>query len=176
VDATGASDESAWSRTVKPCGPDAPTLASSGDDACALRLRWWQESPVTRESAEEAVKTIAQGRPDRSGEPVATYSYAFHFRMRGCGCIGHPVFPAPSFFEGQGSCTTRARSASRECGGVFWSLKIEVATAHSVITRLQTSAVSRCLDHLEIAGQRSRYSDRWADRPHWLAQRDVGNN
>jgi hypothetical protein len=61
-----------------------------------FRLRWWQESPVTRESTKETVKTIAQGRPDRSGEPVVTYSYAFHFRIRGCGCIGHPAFPAPS--------------------------------------------------------------------------------
>src|SRR6266481_1190886 len=29
VDATGASDEGAWSRSVKSCGPDAQTLASS---------------------------------------------------------------------------------------------------------------------------------------------------
>jgi hypothetical protein len=28
--------------------------------------RWWQESPVTKESAEETVKTIAQGVPDCS--------------------------------------------------------------------------------------------------------------
>src|ERR1700733_11823600 len=38
-----------------------------GDDASASRRRWWQKSPVTRESAEETVKTIAQGRP---GVPV----------------------------------------------------------------------------------------------------------
>jgi hypothetical protein len=25
-----------------------------------------------------------------------TYSYAFHFCMRGYGCGGHPAFPAPS--------------------------------------------------------------------------------
>jgi len=29
-----------------------------------IRKRWWQKSPVTRESAKETVKTIAQGRPD----------------------------------------------------------------------------------------------------------------
>jgi hypothetical protein len=32
-----------------------------GDDASASRWRWWQESPVTKESAKETVKTIAQG-------------------------------------------------------------------------------------------------------------------
>jgi hypothetical protein len=71
----------------------------AGDNACALRLRWWQTSPVTKESAKETVKTIAQGRPGYSGEPVVTYSYAFHFCMRGYGCDGHPAFPAPSVFE-----------------------------------------------------------------------------
>ncbi len=94
----------AWRpRTAKSCGPDAPTLASSSDNACALCLRWWQTSPVTKESAKETVKTIAQGRPDDSGEPVVSNSCAFYFCTRGCGCIGHPAFPAPSLcFEGQG--------------------------------------------------------------------------
>ncbi len=50
---------------------------------------------------EAAVKTIVQGRPDQSGEPVVTNSYAFYSCMRGCGCIGYPAFPAPSLFEGR---------------------------------------------------------------------------
>jgi hypothetical protein len=37
-------------RTAKPCGPDAPTLASSVAELPASRR--WQESPVTEESAE----------------------------------------------------------------------------------------------------------------------------
>src|SRR5579863_521947 len=43
-------DECVCPRTAKSCGPDIPTLMSSsrGDDP---RGRWWQESPVTRESA-----------------------------------------------------------------------------------------------------------------------------
>jgi hypothetical protein len=36
-------------RTAKSCGPDAPTLASSCADVSVRR--WWQESPVTRESS-----------------------------------------------------------------------------------------------------------------------------
>jgi len=47
-----------------------------------FRLRRWQESPVTGESAKETVKTIAQGRPGYPGEPVVAYSYAFSFCMR----------------------------------------------------------------------------------------------
>jgi len=55
------------SRTAKSCGPDAPTLASSRrgwpEFFLASRRRWWQESPITKESAKETVKTIAQGMP-----------------------------------------------------------------------------------------------------------------
>src|SRR5882724_11429425 len=104
-------------RTVKSCGPDAPTLASSGDNACALRLRWWQKSPVTRESTKDPVKTIAQGMLGDLGGPVVTNSYAFSFCMRGYGCIAHPAFPAPSIFEG-GCFAKLGRFVPRECGGV----------------------------------------------------------
>ncbi|MFY9954739.1 MHYT domain-containing protein [Bradyrhizobium sp.] len=58
---------------------------------------------------------------DVSGEPVVTNSCAFYFRTRGCGCIGHPAFPAPSLsFEGQVSWMTRAHSAPRD-RGLMWS-------------------------------------------------------
>jgi len=53
---TGASPGEAFgvdgSRTAKPCGPDAPTLASSWRRCFASRRRRWQESPVAGESAE----------------------------------------------------------------------------------------------------------------------------
>jgi hypothetical protein len=50
-------DERRSLRTVKSCGPDAPTLASSvaegvpiqPDPAPIIRRRRWQESPVTGE-------------------------------------------------------------------------------------------------------------------------------
>jgi hypothetical protein len=48
-------------------------------------LGWWQKSPVTKESAKETVKTIAQGMPGRSGEPVVTMLVCFfisHARLR----------------------------------------------------------------------------------------------
>ena len=91
-------------RTAKSCGPDIPTLISGATrERCHPRR---QQSPVSGASTKEAVKTIAQGRPERSGEPVATNSYAFYFCIRGCGCIGHPVFPAPSI---SGAALHRAR-------------------------------------------------------------------
>src|SRR5215475_2115991 len=34
--------------------------------------------------------------PDETGEPVVNYARVPTFCTRGCGCIGHPAFPAPS--------------------------------------------------------------------------------
>ena len=69
-------------------------------DADASRRGWWQESPITRESAKEAVKTIAQGRPGTSGKPVVTNLRVFYFYTQGCGCVARPAFPAPSALRG----------------------------------------------------------------------------
>src|SRR4030081_1570484 len=53
-------------------------------------------------------ETMAQGRPECSGEPVVTTLVCFLLCTRGCGCTGHPAFPAPSVVEGQISCIVRA--------------------------------------------------------------------
>jgi hypothetical protein len=81
-------------RTAKTCGPDAPTLASSWWKQ--FRLRRWQKSPVTEESTEETVKTIARGMPDVSGVTVVTNACAYYHYARGCGRAERPAFPAPS--------------------------------------------------------------------------------
>ena len=46
----GDARRAALTRTAKPCGPDAPTLASSL--RMKIRRRRWQKSPVTGESSE----------------------------------------------------------------------------------------------------------------------------
>src|SRR5260370_5172023 len=68
--------------------------------------------PGHRGEREVMRKTIAQGRPAGSGEPVVTTLVCFVlFRTRGCGCIGHPAFPAPSVYRGaNGSCKTSGAS------------------------------------------------------------------
>ena len=72
--------------------------------------RRWQKSPVTGESAKETVKTIAQGRPGRSGEPVVTTLVYFVFIVReaaGASCARLSL--RPLFSEGR-----RFRQDSRE--------------------------------------------------------------
>jgi hypothetical protein len=54
-----------------------------------------------------------EGR-DVSGEPVVTNSCAFYFCTRGCGCIGHPVFPAPSFLKRDNVRAQLGRDPRRE--------------------------------------------------------------
>ena len=85
------------SRTAKPCGPGAPTLASSFAEFSARRR--WQKSPVTGESTEHAVKTIAQGRLGEPGVPVVTMLVCFfisHARLR---VRRAPGFPCALFYQ-----------------------------------------------------------------------------
>jgi hypothetical protein len=107
--------------------------------------RRWQKSPVTGESTKETVKTIAQGRPGVSGGPVVTTLVCFLFCTRGCGCSGHPAFPAPSdFSEGPTfTATTRAKCAarSRSCVCERWCWKIESEAVHCVVPRHTLSVV-----------------------------------
>jgi hypothetical protein len=83
-------------RTEKTCGPDAPTLASSLQVVTCRRR--WQKSPVTGESTEETVKTIAQGMLGVSGEPVVTTLVCFfHFAREAMGAAGTRHFLRPLF-------------------------------------------------------------------------------
>src|SRR6266478_7074455 len=67
-------------------------------------------------------KTIARGMPVDPSEPVVNTLVCFVlFRTRGCGCSGHPAFPAPSEFEGRmllgknsRGCAARSRSCVRK--------------------------------------------------------------
>jgi hypothetical protein len=117
MDAFGAADECTDKRTAKSRGPDIPTLISGATrKRCHLRR---QKSPVSGASAKEAVKTIAQGRPDRSGEPVVDYLRAFHFCTRSCGCIWASGFPCALHFGVAHLCARLGRFVSREariCG------------------------------------------------------------
>jgi hypothetical protein len=81
-------------RTAKSCGPDTPTLVSSWRDSAddggnkarsPGRARRKPLKPLRRE-----------GRV--SGEPVVTNARVY-YTTRGCGCIGHPAFPAPSVWR-----------------------------------------------------------------------------
>ena len=84
-------------RTVKSCGPDAPTLASSSREVI-LRGRRWQESPVAEESAKEPVKTIARGMPGVFRCDLTTRVRNYHYRCtRGYRAHRAPGIPCALF-------------------------------------------------------------------------------
>jgi hypothetical protein len=66
-------------------------------------------------------KTIAWGMPDVIRCLRCEYScpYSLPQRARGCGCIGHPAFPAPSDFSGRDVKANLARNLWREREVVF---------------------------------------------------------
>src|ERR1700716_1402014 len=59
------------------------------------------KKPDHRGEHEVSRKTIAQGRPECSGEPVVTTLVCFLLCTRGCGCIGARHSPTPSVFRGE---------------------------------------------------------------------------
>jgi hypothetical protein len=88
-----------------------------------------------------------------SGEPVVTNSCAFSFRTRGCGCIGHPAFPAPSFL----SRVTSMHSSDANCvagmrGRVCYS---DVMPVQKREARLR----ARCRGHPRLASRSSKDVD-----------------
>jgi hypothetical protein len=117
MDALASQDERRYCGLEKSCGPGAPTLASSLRKV--FRRRRWQKSPVTGESTKETVKTIAQGRPGQSGEPVVTTLVCFiYFAREAAGATGTRLSLRPLSFEGH--CLAKlGRVAPRECGFVF---------------------------------------------------------
>jgi hypothetical protein len=103
-------------RTVKSCGPDAPTLASSSREAKLLGEDGGKKARSPG-SSKEAVKTIAQGRPGETGEPVVTTLVCFfnsHARLR---VHWAPGFPCGLQFS-RAWLANLGRIVSRECGGV----------------------------------------------------------
>jgi len=134
-----SSDERRFSRTAESCGPDISTLISNlqGDESCR---RWWQESPITRESAKETVKTI-RVRECRAIRcvPAVTYSCGFILSTRGCGCARHPAFPTPSVLGGWNLKPKLARKTRREREPAFFNFN-----AHELVALpLQRQKVRR---------------------------------
>jgi hypothetical protein len=95
-------------------------------------------------------KTIAWGMPDVSG--ASAVNTRVHTpttkRTRGCGCIGHPAFPAPSYFRGTffpaqlGHCLRREDAESRS---PIVMLRFKRGIQYAVTSRAST-AVSGILD------------------------------
>src|SRR5258705_2562897 len=97
-------------RTAKSCRSDAPMLASSLREEAQMTV---SNKPGHRGEREVSRKTIARGMPGdfRCTCGDDTRVLTTHC-TRGCGCIGHPAFPAPSVYRGASSGKARAHRAA----------------------------------------------------------------
>jgi hypothetical protein len=118
--------------------------------------------------------------PDDLGVTVVTNSYAFLFCMRGCGCIEHPAFPAPSEFQMRFIHPKLARPARRDRGGVGVSSGeygshvlriIRAAIARSATASAVSISPTRAVETSEARSGVARsagwgYLDKRHSRPH----------
>jgi hypothetical protein len=146
-------------RTVKSCGPDAATLASSfaeadraqpGGDAPISVKRRWQKSPFARESTRQAVKTIAQGEPDDAGKPVVTNSCVFYLTHEAAGVSDTRLSLRPLAFEGQefgqaSDASRRENAASRPLAGNWIFVVRAAALFHDDVVRTPRSRPERAM-------------------------------
>jgi hypothetical protein len=100
VDASGAQTNALGSRTVKPCGPDPPTLGSSiADDD--RQMRRGLTSPAPRGDHGAAVKPLR--RECRTVRPTlsdyAGVVFSFPPPAAGAACTRHSLLPP--YFEGR---------------------------------------------------------------------------
>src|SRR5258705_2699539 len=99
-------------RTAKSCRSDAPMLASSLREEAQMTV---SNKPGHRGEREVRRKTIARGMPGdfRCTCGDDTRVLTTHC-TRGCGCIGHPAFPAPSVYRGASSSCKTSGGSRRE--------------------------------------------------------------
>jgi len=92
-------------------------------------------------------KTIAQGMSDRFDVLAVTNSRTFYPRTRGCRCVAHPAFPAPSLSKGrhnvkQNSGVLRRENASC-CPCYLRHWLFDIRTGARAIFAASTCSVGR---------------------------------
>jgi hypothetical protein len=99
---------------------------------------------VTGESTKETVKTIAQGRPGISGEPVVTtLVWFFQFPREAAGAHGASGFPCYQRVFSK----ARAHSASRERGPLFKANCVAKFHVTTIITEARYFACELSISH-----------------------------
>src|ERR1700689_3372912 len=95
MDAGGATDESAYLRTAKSCGPDAPTLASSSRGAELLGGEGGNKARSPGRARRKPLKPSRAGMPGDSGATVVTNARAYYSTRAAAGASGTRHSPRP---------------------------------------------------------------------------------
>jgi hypothetical protein len=104
-------------RTAKSCGLDASTLASTRDNASALRGDGGKKARSPERARRKPLKPIAQEKPERFGGPVVTNSCLLFFDTRLRVRISIRLFLRP-LFSRDTVLAKLGQNMSRECGSV----------------------------------------------------------
>jgi hypothetical protein len=107
------------SRTTKPRGLDASTLALSWRQCSRIVACDGDKRPDRRRERGISRKAIAQGMPDRFGGPVVTNSCAFYFAHEAAGEPNARHSLRPLALEDVTKSDHPGVFASRECEFVF---------------------------------------------------------
>src|ERR1700689_5279677 len=100
MDAGGATDESAYLRTAKSCGPDAPTLASSSRGAELLGGEGGNKARSPGRARRKPLKPLRAGMPGDPGATVVTNARFFYTTRAAAGASGTRHSPLPLGREG----------------------------------------------------------------------------
>jgi hypothetical protein len=97
---------------------NASHCAGDGDNKAGLR----GEHGISRQP-------VARGKPDDPAVPVVTYSYAFYFCIRGCGCLLRARLSLRPHLS-EGHCLSKLGRHSRRENGDACTEKMETRSAH----------------------------------------------
>jgi hypothetical protein len=136
--------------------------------------RRWQQSPVTGKSTKETVKTIARGKPGRSGEPVVTTLVCSnHFARETAGAAGTRLSLLPPFsrddVHSSGACLPREGGRlscfSLQDSLLAGNLPGDGRDQHCVASQARHTAAAVG----EIASDTRRRADQWRALANWRA-------
>src|SRR3984957_2578663 len=118
MDAGGATDESAYLRTAKSCGPDAPTLASSSRGAELLGGEGGNKARSPGRARRKPLKPSRAGMPGDSGATVVTNARAYYSTRAAAGASGtrHSLLPSWGSATPSISGSFRHNSGATRCG------------------------------------------------------------
>jgi hypothetical protein len=123
-----ATDERVILRTAKSCGPDASMVGVKFLRSKLLGGDGDNKARSPGRARRKPLKPFACGNAGCSGATVVTNARAYYHTTRGCGCNGHPAFPAPSWGSAtplvgrKGSCTNSG--ASRRGIATSWRHRV----------------------------------------------------
>src|ERR1700735_2312908 len=95
MDVSCAADESVTLRTVKSCGPDAPTLASSSREAKFLGGEGGNKARSPGRARRKPLKPLRAGMPGDPGATVVTNARVYYSPRAAAGASGTRHSPLP---------------------------------------------------------------------------------